>query len=145
MKKVFTYLVVYIISVLVFYGGSGINIASFCCNSCQSEGISGIAEGICCEIHCHNNENVDHVESELNLDFDTHNNHCELSRIEHDWDSIISSFRNEPNCFELVKVCMPVGMTVCCQVISDITYEYSTGPPILCPRAYLSLLTVLLI
>jgi len=144
MKKISTYLIVYILSALVLYGGSGINIASFCCDKCQSEGISGIAKGACCEIHHHDNE--DNIpEPVMDSDCDSHKAHCFLSRIENDWNSNIPSFKYIPYCFELIEVCLPVGLSVSTQVINDITNEYSTGPPIICPRTYLSLLTILLI
>ena len=146
MRKVFLYLVVYLLSALIFYGGSGVNIASFCCGKCQSEGITGIVEGVCCEIHCHDNEVANIVVPDIDSDCDTHDNHCTLSRIEYDWDfSNISNFRCEPCSFELIKICSPLGMSIYSQALNSITYEYSTGPPSLCPSDYLSLLTILLI
>ena len=144
MKKIITYSVVYILSALVFYGGSGINIASFCCNSCQSEGIKGIAEGYCNKVHHHNHE--DSEESDMNCECGAHNSHCSLTRVAFDWDSSNNlTFKCEPDGYELLKVCLPVDLTVSPQIINNINCECSTGPPFLCPRAYLSLLTTLLI
>ena len=146
MKKICTYTIVYLMSTLIFYGGSGINIASFCCNSCQSEGITGIVEGACCDIHCHDYEDFDFPKPYIDSDCDTHEAHCSLSRIMYDWNtSSVSTFRYEQYGFDLMKICLPVGLTVHFYVVNDITYEYSTGPPVLSPRAYLSLLTILLI
>jgi len=64
----------------------------------------------------------------------------------YDWNiSGISSFRCEQYGFDLIEMFLPVGQTVSFHVDNDITYEYSTGPPVIPPRAYLSLLTTLLI
>jgi hypothetical protein len=53
MKKVFTYLVTFIMAALVFYGGAGINLISYCCNLCSMEGIEAVTNGKCCDIHHH--------------------------------------------------------------------------------------------
>ena len=129
---------------MIFYGGSGINIASFCCNSCQSEGIKGIAEGYCKKVHHHTHD--DSEESYMDCECDAHTTHCSLTRIAYDWDSSNSSnFKCEPDSYELLKICLPVDLAVSPQIINNITYESSTGPPYLCPRAYLSFLNTLLI
>jgi len=39
--------------VLVFYGGAGINIISYCCNECRSKGIEVLQNHKCCNIHHH--------------------------------------------------------------------------------------------
>ena len=38
---------------LIFYGGAGVNLISYCCNLCRSEGIEAVANDKCCEIHHH--------------------------------------------------------------------------------------------
>ena len=137
MKKIAKQLGIYIVSLLVFYGGSGINIASFCCDNCQSDGIAGIAEETCCIIHSHESEDAG---------YDSYGTHCSLSRLLYDWSSSNSTtFKFEPASFELLNICLPVDLTVSPQIENKITYECSTGHFILCPRAYLSLLTTLLI
>ena len=91
---------------MIFYGGSGINIASFCCDRCQSEGIKGIAEGYCYKVHCHDYE--DSEESDTDSVCDAHKTHCALYRIIFDWDTyIISILKCEPYGFDLVKICLP--------------------------------------
>ena len=44
-------------AVLVFYGGTGINIISYCCNECRSVGISVLKNEKCCDIHHHHHAN----------------------------------------------------------------------------------------
>ena len=39
--------------VLVFYGGAGINIISYCCNECRSKGIEVLQNHTCNDIHHH--------------------------------------------------------------------------------------------
>jgi hypothetical protein len=120
--------------------------ASFCCDNCRSEGITGIAEDACCKIHSHDNEEIDHPESDMDSACDVYKTHCTITRIAYDWDSSNNStFKCEPDCFKLIKVILPDNFTVYSPIIHYITSENSTGPPSLCPRAYLSFLTVLLI
>ena len=132
-------------SALIFYGGSGINIASFCCDTCQAKGIEVITKGLCCDLHCHDSDGVGHNETDIDSDFHHHDALCSLSRLIYDWDSIISTFKCGPDSFELFYTCLPASLTLSSYTVDNITYEYSTGPPILCPREYLSLLTTLLI
>ncbi|MDR2681264.1 MAG: hypothetical protein LBC47_10700 [Tannerella sp.] len=51
MKSIFTYLFTIIPAALVFYGGAGVNVISYCCNQCRSAGIEILREDKCCEIH----------------------------------------------------------------------------------------------
>ena len=144
MKKICIYPFVFILSALIFYGGSGINIASFCCKGCKSEGIAKIAEGCCHKTHCHDHEDADHQDSTC----DTHEAKtcCALSRIIYDWNtSNTLSFKSESVNFELIKNCLPNDLYVFSSISNDRTYESATSPPFLTPRDYLSLLTTLLI
>ena len=146
MKKTVKYLGVYIVSLLVFYGGSGINVASFCCDDCKSGGIAGIVEGACCAIHCHKYEDANHHQADANSDCDTYDTHCSLSRLLNDWDtSNTSTFKFEPNYFTFTEICLPLDLTASPQIEPEIAYQCSTGPPVCCPRTYLTLLTTLLI
>ena len=130
-------------SALIFYGGSGINIASFCCDACQAEGIEVITEGLCCDLHCHDSESAGL--NKTNIDSHHHDTLCSLSRLIYDWDSITSIFKCEPDSFELFYTCLPTDLTLSSYTVDNIIHEYSTGLPVLCPREYLSLLTTLLI
>ena len=45
-------------SVLVFYGGTGINIISYCCTECRSAGINVLINNKCCDIHNHRHDDA---------------------------------------------------------------------------------------
>jgi len=53
MKKIGTYTLSILMAVLVFYGGTGINLISYCCNLCRVEGIEAVTKDKCCDIHHH--------------------------------------------------------------------------------------------
>ena len=137
-------------AVLVFYGGAGINIISYCCNECRSVGIEVLQDHQCCEIHHqHNNNNPHNDENEYYVLGDEHSfGDCSLERIHFDW-SISKLSKQEkdfsPEYFTLIT----------CNLLYDsLSYYLSSGenftpephgPPIVLPRDYLSILTVLLI
>jgi len=147
MKKVCIYPIAVLMAALVIYGGAGINVASFCCNDCQSAGIEGIAEGFCCEIHGHDHEDKHHAESNMDAVCDEHEMYCFLSRVTFDWDASTISFINHPErvVYDLITFDLPDHLALSSLFIHNQLFENSTGPPFLCPRAYLSLLTALLI
>ena len=41
---------------LVFYGGAGINVITYCCIDCSSIGIEALLNGKCCDIHHHDHD-----------------------------------------------------------------------------------------
>ena len=146
MKKIAKQLGIYIVSLLIFYGGSGINIASFCCDNCQSEGVAGIAEETCCTIHSHESEDAGYAGTDANPGYDSSGTHCSLSRLLYDWNTSTSStFKLDSNYFELAAICLPLELAASPQVEENITYECSAGPLVFTPQTYLSLLTTLLI
>ena len=145
MGKLGTYPMVFMIAALVFYGGSGINVASFCCTECQSAGIKGIAKGFCREIHDHGHESDSH-HSASDFFEDSDEMSCFLTHIMYDWSTSNTSIINpEPAVCFLMSIAAPGGLVAFSPFIEDRTYENACGPPILCPHTYLSLLTTLLI
>ena len=137
-------------AVLVFYGGAGINIISYCCNECRSKGIEALQNHQCCEIHHqHNNINLDNDENEYYVFNDDHSfGDCNLERIHFDWSlSKLSKQEKDfsPEYFTLIT----------CNLFYDSLSDHISsgenftpgphGPPIVLPRDYLSILTVLLI
>ena len=60
MKKTFTYILSIFMAVLVFYGGAGINVISYCCKECRSAGIEALLNDKCCDIHHHNHTKTNH-------------------------------------------------------------------------------------
>ena len=148
MKRVCTYPIVIIMAALVILGGSGMNVVSFCCGDCQSAGIEGIVEGVCCEIHGHDHEDKNQPTSDMGFadKADAHETCCFLAHVTFDWtNSEVSFSKQNLVVYELIAVEMPDGLAYIFPVLEDSIYENSTGPPFLCPRSYLSFLTTLLI
>ena len=171
MKKVVTSFVALTMAVLVFYGGAGINIISYCCNDCRVEGIEVLKNDKCCDIHNHNHKNnhrhhqsdcagsscdhhtkADNCDTTFkNCDFcynHSHGNCCSMERINFDWSS--------QNITELDIDLSPIVLDLLSTDIFNISPVYitmtgdkspvaSNRPPLICPRDYLSVLTVLLI
>ena len=148
MKKVLRYPIIVMMAALVIYGGAGICVASFCCNDCQSAGIEGIAEGFCCETHGHDHDYADkhHAKSNLESACYEHEMCCFLSHVTFDWSASAISFMTPPEkvVYDLITFDLPDTLTVFSPFVHDKAFERSTGPPFRCPRAYLSLLTALL-
>jgi hypothetical protein len=146
MKKFCQYPIVVFMAALIFYGGSGINVASFCCDDCRSAGIEGIAEGVCCEIHGHEHEDRNIAESNMDYIGDAHEMNCLFVHIMYDWNFSGSSFFiPEPVTYDLLAIDLPDRLAISSPFLHDKPFENSTGPPFLCHRTYLSLLTTLLI
>jgi len=131
---------------LVFCGGSGTYVASFCCDECQSVGVKGIAEGLCCEIHHHDHENENLPASDMDAVCDVDEMSCFMSRVLYDWTASTTSIVSpEPAVYDFTMAAIPDGLAVLAPIVDDKMVENSCGPPFLCPRTYLSLLTTLLI
>lgn len=156
MKKTFTYLFVVILSALVFYGGAGINVISYCCKDCRSAGIEAIAshhhqccETQCCEKHGHHNHHQHKMHDEpackSNIDH-SHTDCCGIERLQHDWSSDSgSNIDLEPVTIDLLFAELGSISILPVYTLEEISAIMPTGPPIDPPRVYLSLLATLLI
>ena len=122
--------------VLVFYGGAGINFISYCCNECQSKGIEVIQNNECCYIHHHHENTCDEYSSD----------ECSLERINFDWSSYELSKQDlSPDYFTLFTCNLLNDSYLGFNVSGDIITPAPHRPPLVLPRDYLSVLTVLLI
>ncbi|MDH6304139.1 hypothetical protein M2459_000851 [Parabacteroides sp. PF5-5] len=147
MKEYVKYLLVTVLAALVFYGGCGVNLISYCCDDCHSYGVEVVKSDICCDIHHHNHtcEHATETHTASCADHTQEADCCSLERISFEWNQVnMPDFQLEPLNFDIFN----------CQVVSlvpainqtDILYADQNAPPlIVCPRAYLSLLTTLLI
>ncbi|MDR2916898.1 MAG: hypothetical protein LBV74_19055 [Tannerella sp.] len=170
MKKAFTHSIVIIMTVLVFYGGAGINIISYCCNDCRSEGIEVLINDKCCDIHKHNHRNNHNHNNQISHcsgnSCDNHTeenkcntihascefchdhssgNCCSVERISFDWSSHNTSEQNvdlSPVILDLLSGDILNISPV--HIIITNENNTATGPPLVCPRDYLSVLTILL-
>jgi hypothetical protein len=174
MKNTVKYTLTIIMAALVFYGGAGINIISYCCNQCRSAGIEALLEDKCCEIHHHDHTHAaDKHESPAGAsspaqDGRTEDRHhggthhtaschyctdhasgncCNMERIHFDWNTQNTAKTNidlSPVVFDL----LPSGI-LAVSAVNLLTCEAGTTmpdrPPLVRPRDYLTLLTLLLI
>lgn len=131
MKKATTYLFVFILAALVFYGGAGVNIISYCCSDCRTEGAEVLLDNVCSDVHEH-----DHGDAMS----------CDIERVDFDWTYASSQWLDlQPAVFDLFSFGIPDISLILAPILNKLTSITPTGPPFLCPRIYLSLLTTLLI
>lgn len=145
MKKAVTSLFVVFLAALVFYGGAGVNLVTYCCGDCRTEGVTAFLEDKCCEIHEHEHSEV--AGTEVCCHTESEEDGCGVERVYFDWNTIQSSLHN------LQPVVIDLASSVFSNMFSFIPDPFvntfketeKEDPPILCPQMYLSLLTTLLI
>lgn len=144
MKKNATYSLLLFLAFLIFYGGGGVNLITYCCNDCHSEGVEAVVKGKCCEIHNHTHLSVSIVDEPICCMQGSKG--CDVQRVEFDWTNIsFQSLDLQPNVIDLFYSVIPDLLLGSVNYTVSFFSICSTGPPIPCPRVYLSLLTMLLI
>lgn len=152
MKKRLSNIILSLIALLVFYGGAGINIVSFCCNECRDGGIEVVLGSSCCEVHGHSHTTHAHP---ANFDSESHGHsetislthgQCGMMRVGVDWLEVINQhFSFQPSVLELFTD-LYAQLLFVPLTVSDAKHTLSaTIPPRLTPRGYLSILSTLLI
>ncbi|MGL5937309.1 MAG: hypothetical protein ACRCY5_01100 [Phocaeicola sp.] len=157
MKVVIRNSLVILLTLLVTYGGAGVNLFTYCCNDCRSEGVSAILEEKCFDVHesshaesddlhAHCGESCQALEWEETLQ-DRGEASCNINRIDTHWEvsqlssmALVPILLTLPPFFTTQQACLvkPVVEKIC-------TTHCNNGPPVQPPRSYLSLLTTLLI
>ena len=158
MKKIFTHIFAIFMAVLVFYGGAGVNIISYCCKECRSAGIEALVSDKCCEIHNHSHSQANHKHTSstsccnhiAHAEESQHSSDdsCNIERIDFDWssqntDELEIDF--SPNVHDLFSNNLFSNSPAHLSLICENGTVMPNGPPLACPRDYLSILTVLLI
>ena len=153
MKRVFRILPVLFVAIAIVYGGSGINIYSYCCDDCRAEGISAIVEHKCCEIHEHKHEDdrhphqpADHLCTQ-DTHFPSEDFHaCSIERVEPDWSNYTSQKMAVQPVFTYIDnfVFVPDGEAPEL-LLQQLRYTDTQKPPDLSKDIYLDLLTTLII
>lgn len=147
MKKKVTYLFILFLATLIFYGGAGVNLVTYCCGDCRSEGVAVLLETDCCEVHGHEHGDAsDELLTGMELSCGTEDTCCDLERVSFDWNSVGLLIVNlQP----VVTDLMPFSISPLSQfpllAENKLFLNDDEAPPIVCPRIYLSLLTTLLI
>lgn len=147
MKRIATYLAVCFLALLVCYGGSGVNLFTFCCDDCQSEGLSALLENRCCEIHDHHHCDPTAHHADGHCDDETDESECcGVDRIEFEWKSVSTmAFDFQPLVMDLPAFQLSYYTFVPDPYVKLCMVEEASGPPPVCPKVYLSLLTTLII
>ena len=52
MKKTVTFLFIVFLAALVFYGGAGVSLVTYCCGDCRTEGVTALLENKCFNLTC---------------------------------------------------------------------------------------------
>ncbi|MCD7931824.1 MAG: hypothetical protein LUH15_10950 [Tannerellaceae bacterium] len=157
MKNAVKYLFTFILAALIFYGGAGINLVSYCCGDCRSAGVEVVLNEKCCEIHDHDHQpthqhhtdcshthhspDVNHTRSGIAIQEE---NCCDLQRLDFEWDNSITHIQ-QPAPVELDLSVMGLPSLTLLTVLVDKDAEAEPDqyipPLIVCPvYTYLSLL-----
>ncbi len=153
MRNVFTYSVIGLLALLITYGGAGVNLMSYCCDDCRSEGIGVVVIDKCCEIHHHLHDTTGHDHHHSSNRMDDCTEHfcetdcCNLERISFEWDHTTHQLQDiQPVICDLLPIDLPVASLLLAMEETTTSSAEQYSPPLIhCPRGYLSLLTTLLI
>ncbi len=142
------YILVTLLAFLIFYGGAGVNLISYCCDECRSAGWEVLVDDKCCDIHNHEHS-CDHPEINHNCSTNAFDKStcCDLERVDFEWDNTENP---EPELEPAVTDLFDFGTITASLFIesfqADILHPDAEAPPLIGnPRHYLSLLTTLLI
>lgn len=150
---------VILLTLLVVYGGAGVNLFTFCCNDCRSEGLTVILNESCYDVHEHHHAIAleqqggsscvqsccaSHSDQPL---ADGEEESCDINRINTQWERAYTLD------FDLSPIVLTLPPYLVAQfsgleepkVERLCTTHCDHGPPVQTPRSYLSLLTTLLI
>lgn len=146
MKNAVTYLFIVFLATLIFYGGAGVNLITYCCGDCRTEGVAVLLNDNCCEVHEHSCCDTTKETTTCAHSGCCEDDNCGLERISFDW----SSFSNpiielQPAVTDLLSFASPFASLVPVPSLEEYITQDQYGPPIVCPRIYLNLLTTLLI
>ena len=141
MKRLVAYPLLVLLASLIFYGGAGVNFVSYCCVDCEDEGVEALLEDKCCDIHEH-----DHSSLFVHFTNDLRSHGCDIERVSFDWNSTSVQLPDlQPLAFDLFFSNIPGTLQAPVLWVNNHVSTLATGPPVIPPDAYLSLLTTLLI
>lgn len=146
MKNTVTYLFIVFLASLIFYGGAGVNFVTYCCNDCRTEGVAVLLNDNCCEVHGHGCCDTPAEEETSCSSGCCEDDYCDLERISFDWSSANNPIVElQPVVIDLLSFSSSLALLVPVPSIKEYISQDQGGPPIVCPRIYLNLLTTLLI
>lgn len=134
MKKSVTYLFIVFLATLVFYGGAGVSLVTYCCGDCRTEGVTVLLENKCCEIHEHSH----HANGGDSC--------CDVEYISFDWNVFHGHLFNlQPVAVDLISHISSHLSLVPVPFINGTGEIERESPPGFDSGTYLSFLTILLI
>ena len=147
MKNTVTSICVVIMALLLFYGGAGVNLITYCCNDCRAEGVAVLMEDRCCEIHEHQHCS----ESDTKNDCTDHSHAdeedcCDVERVDFEWNALqIPPMQMQPVVLDLAALMATIYSLIPDPYVQSYDFIEKWDPPVTCPKVYLSLLNTLLI
>ena len=147
MKKFLSISLIFLLTIVITYAGSGINAYSFCCEDCHTIGVEVILGDKCCDIH------QDECSSELdnfNNDIcETSHGECSLERLNIDLQSAFSDKSPTELATKVLDIYLTTLRSYIIQNTQDITIigyiSQTQKPPNLSNFVYFSLLETLII
>lgn len=148
MKRITTYCLLIFLASLIFYGGAGVNLVSYCCSCCEKFGVEALMDAGCCKMHNHSHAEETCASCEDDFQRSCVNKHaCGIKRIDFKWIS------DDDHILDITPVEHELFFSSLLEQLDILNYCNSfyevlriSGPPVMtCPRTYLSKLTILLI
>lgn len=146
MKNTVSYLFIVFLATLVFYGGAGVNLITYCCGDCRTEGIEVLLDDKCCEVHGHEHSD-DAVAEVISSSCESNESACcNIERVSFDWKCFsIPTIELQPAVVDLLSSGFLQASLLPAPAVRELVCHEQESPPVVCPRIYLSLLTTLLI
>lgn len=133
---------------LIFYGGAGVNWVTYCCENCFKSGIQLAVSENCCGMHMEDDEfePSTSVGETKGLVIDERHT-CGIERVEFEWTSSGSDRQLiiQPFVTDLFFHLPYLSLLTDIQLWDGVLLHEGAPPSVLPPRAYLALLTTLLI
>lgn len=146
MKNTVTYLFIVFLAALVFYGGAGVNLITYCCGDCRTEGVTALLDNKCCEIHEHQHctDAAKHLSACCHPDKE--DGCCDVEYVSFDWNIFQGvGFDLQPAAIDLMSLAVSNLSLIPVPFVAESGDIEQDSPPGIYPDTYLSLLTVLLI
>lgn len=145
MKNRVTYLFVVLLATLIFYGGAGVNLITYCCGDCRTEGVAVLLNDNCCEVHEHDCCGTT-PEPQAGHSCCNDEDCCGIQRIDFEWSSSDNPVVElQPAVMELLSYGSSLYSLTPYPSNNKYFASNQDSPPVVCPRIYLNMLSVLLI
>lgn len=143
MKNTVTYLFIVFLAALVFYGGAGVNLITYCCGDCRTEGVTALLDNKCCEIHEHQHC----TDAAKHLSTCCHPGEedgcCDVEYVSFDWNVFQGvGFDLQPAAIDLMSLAVSNLSLIPVPFVDESGDIEQDSPPGIYPDTYLSLLTV---